>query len=324
MSSSPISATAATGSTSGAARALPVRGRPEHPGGSTRPGSRPLARNADAAIPRRRTRSWRRYAMIGAPGFILLAFVLAAILAPWISPYDPNALDMPNQLAAPSLAHPLGTDQLGRDQLSRMLHGGRVTLAMSVIATLGTVVLGLAVGVVSGYFGGKIDAGISTVLTVLLALPSLLLTLAILGILGPGTSTLLIALIGAGWVGQARIFRAAILQLREQLYVDAAISLGASTPRILLRHLVPNLITTVVVIATLDLGANILTVTSLSFLGLGVQPPTADWGTMLNDARQYFGQFPWLAIAPGLCITIVALASNLLGDAIRDLVDVRG
>lgn len=262
--------------------------------------------------------------MIGAPGFILLAFVLAAILAPWISPYDPNALDMPNQLAAPSLAHPLGTDQLGRDQLSRMLHGGRVTLAMSVIATLGTVVLGLAVGVVSGYFGGKIDAGISTVLTVLLALPSLLLTLAILGILGPGTSTLLIALIGAGWVGQARIFRAAILQLREQLYVDAAISLGASTPRILLRHLVPNLITTVVVIATLDLGANILTVTSLSFLGLGVQPPTADWGTMLNDARQYFGQFPWLAIAPGLCITIVALASNLLGDAIRDLVDVRG
>jgi len=282
-----------------------------------------LARHADANVrPRRRT--LRRYWAVGVPGAILLTFILAAALAPWIAPYDPNALDMPNQLANPSWAHPLGTDQLGRDQFSRLLHGGRVTLAMSAIATFGTVVIGLAVGVVAGYFGGKVDAGISTLLTVLLALPSLLLTLAILGILGPGTSTLLIALIGAGWVGQARIFRASILSLREQLYVDAAISLGASTPRILLRHLVPNLATTVVVIATLDLGANILTVTSLSFLGLGVQPPTADWGTMLNDARQYFGQFPWLVIAPGLCITLVALVSNLLGDAIRDLVDVRG
>lgn len=284
-----------------------------------------LARHADANA-RPRQRDLRRSWAVGVPGAILLAFVLAAALAPWTAPHDPNALDMANQLATPSWgsSHPLGTDQLGRDQLSRLLHGGRVTLAMSAIATLGTVAIGLAVGVVSGYFGGKVDAGISTLLTVLLALPSLLLTLAILGILGPGTSTLLIALIGAGWVGQARIFRAAILSLREQLYVDAAISLGASTPRILLRHLVPNLATTVVVIATLDLGANILTVTSLSFLGLGVQPPTADWGTMLNDARQYFGQFPWLVIAPGLCITLVALVSNLLGDAIRDLVDVRG
>ncbi|MGN6033585.1 MAG: ABC transporter permease [Thermomicrobiales bacterium] len=282
-----------------------------------------LARHADSNV-RPRKRDLRRYWAVGVPGAILLVFVLAAVLAPWIAPYNPNALDLPNQLARPTWAHPLGTDQLGRDQFSRLLYGGRVTLAMSAIATLGTVIIGLAVGVVSGYFGGKVDAAISTLLTVLLALPSLLLTLAILGILGPGTSTLLIALIGAGWVGQARIFRAAILQLREQLYVDAAISLGASTPRILLRHLVPNLATTVVVIATLDLGANILTVTSLSFLGLGVQPPTADWGTMLNDARQYFGQFPWLVIAPGLCITLVALTSNLLGDAIRDLVDVRG
>ncbi|MGC4189832.1 MAG: ABC transporter permease [Thermomicrobiales bacterium] len=306
MSSTPLSATPAPA------------GIATHGG----PASGWLARHADANV-RPQKRDLRRYWAVGVPSAILLVFVLAAVLAPWISPYDPNALDMPNQLAKPGWDHLLGTDQLGRDQFSRLLHGGRVTLAMSAIATLGTVVIGLAVGVVTGYFGGKVDAAISTVLTVLLSLPSLLLTLAILGILGPGTSTLLVALIGAGWVGQARVFRAAILSLREQLYVDAAISLGASTPRILLRHLVPNLATTVVVIATLDLGANILTVTSLSFLGLGVQPPTADWGTMLNDARQYFGQFPWLVIAPGLCITLVALTSNLLGDAIRDLVDVR-
>jgi len=313
MSSTPIPAAAAAAS-------------PAHvPHAHGQPASGWLARHGDANA-RPRQRNLRRYWAVGMPGAILLAFIVAAALAPWIAPYDPNALDMPNQLSQPTWwsAHPLGTDQLGRDQVSRLLHGGRVTLAMSAIATLGTVIIGLAVGVVSGYFGGKVDAGISTLLTVLLALPSLLLTLAILGILGPGTTTLLVALIGAGWVGQARIFRAAILSLREQLYVDAAISLGASTPRILLRHLVPNLATTVVVIATLDLGANILTVTSLSFLGLGVQPPTADWGTMLNDARQYFGQFPWLVIAPGLCITLVALTSNLLGDAIRDLVDVRG
>jgi len=271
---------------------------------------------------RKRPSLLRTYRKTFVPGGILLVFALTAIFAPWIAPYDPNALDMLNMLGDASWAHPFGTDQLGRDQLSRILYGGRVTLALSVVATIGTVVIGLLVGILAGYFGGRVDATISTILTVLLSLPSLLLTLAILGILGPSTSTLLVALIGAGWVGQARIFRAAILSLREQLYIDAAVSLGASSRRIVLRHLIPNLLTTVVVIATLDLGANILTVTSLSFLGLGVQPPTADWGTMLNDARQYFGQYPLLVIVPGACITLVALASNLLGDAIRDLVDV--
>jgi ABC-type dipeptide/oligopeptide/nickel transport system permease subunit len=157
---------------------------------------------------------------------------------------------------------------------------------------------------------------------VLLSLPSLLLSLAILGILGPGTSSLMIALIAAGWVGHARIFRAAVLALREQAYVESAVSIGATPARVVTRHLLPNLITTIAVLATLDLGVMILTITSLSFLGLGVQPPTADWGTMLNEARSYFGQYPLLVFAPGICITVVVLASNFLGDAIRDLVDV--
>jgi peptide/nickel transport system permease protein len=279
----------------------------------------------ETIVEHKRTLAWvrnRRNLAVLIPGLVLALFAATAILAPWIAPYDPNTLDLPHMLNKPSRDHWLGTDQLGRDQLSRTLYGGRNTLAMSALATGGIVLIGLLVGVAAGYFGGKIDLVISSALTVLLALPSLLLTLAILGILGPSTKSLLIALIGAGWAGPARIFRASILSLREQIYIESAVSLGATPARVVLRHLVPNLLTTVVVLATLDIGTVILTITSLSFLGLGVQPPTADWGTMLSDARTYFGQYPFLALAPGACITIVALASNLLGDGIRDLVDV--
>jgi ABC-type dipeptide/oligopeptide/nickel transport system permease subunit len=247
--------------------------------------------------------------------------VLAAILAPVIAPYDPNALDMKAALSGPTAAHWLGTDQLGRDQLSRLLYGGRMTLLIAAFGVAGVIGIGVVVGSIAGYFGGRIDAVISSILNILLALPSLLLTLAILGILGPGTNSLLIAIIGAGWVGHARIFRSSILAIRERPYIEAAVSLGAGSPRILLKHLWPNLITQVVVLGTLDAGALILTVSSLSFLGLGVQPPTADWGTMLNDARPYVAQVPLLALVPGACITIIALTTNLLGDALRDRVD---
>ncbi len=263
----------------------------------------------------------RRLSATLLPGAVLLLLVLAALLAPLLAPHDPDTIEMGVALSGPSATHPLGTDQLGRDQLSRLLYGGRATLGLTVLGTAGIMLIGLTVGVVSGYIGGRVDLAVSAMLTVLLALPSLLLTLAILGIIGPGTQSLLIALIGAGWVGHARIFRAAILALREQLYVEAAYGAGASPARIILRHLLPNLLPTVIVLATLDLGALLLTVSSLSFLGMGVQPPTADWGVMLNDARPFFGELPLLAIVPGVCITAVALASNLLGDALRDLID---
>jgi peptide/nickel transport system permease protein len=271
----------------------------------------------------RSRRSWRirRSLPVIVPGVVLALIALLTILAPVIAPYAPTALDMQNTLSGPTWEHPLGTDQLGRDQLSRLLYGGRSTLALSFVAMLATIAIGVLVGVVTGYFGGKLDLVISAVLTMLLALPSLLLTLAILGVMGPGTTSLLVALVGAGWVGHARIIRAAILSLREQLYVDAAVSLGASSSRVLLRHLLPNVLTTVVILATLDIGALILTITSLSFLGLGVQPPTPDWGTMLNDARPYFSSVPLLVIVPGVVIALVVLAGNLLGDGIRDLVD---
>ncbi|MCC6626610.1 MAG: ABC transporter permease [Chloroflexi bacterium] len=255
------------------------------------------------------------------PAAILGIVILATVLASWIAPHDPDALDMSIALSPPDATHILGTDQLGRDMFSRLLYGGRMTLWVSGVSTVGIVTLGLVVGLVAGYFGGRLDLAISTILTVLLALPSLLLSLAILGILGPGDESLLIALVAAGWAGHARIFRASVLSLREQVYIEAAISLGARSTRILGRHLVPNLLPTVIVLATLDFGALLLTVSSLSFLGLGVQPPTADWGVMLNDARPYFSQEPMLMIVPGVCIAAVALTSNLLGDALRDLID---
>lgn len=274
-----------------------------------------------ARLPRPRRLNLRRYAAALIPGAVMIAVALAALCAPLLAPHDPDAISMGVALTGPSGTHPLGTDQLGRDQLSRLLYGGRATLSLTAVGTLGIVVIGLLVGTVAGYVGGRVDLAISTLLTVLLALPSLLLTLAILGVLGPGTRSLLIALVGAGWVGHARIFRSSILSLREQLYVEAAFGAGASPARIVLRHLLPNLLPTVVVLATLDIGTLLLIVSSLSFLGMGVQPPTADWGVMLNDARPYFGELPLLAIVPGVCITAVALASNLLGDALRDLVD---
>jgi ABC-type dipeptide/oligopeptide/nickel transport system permease subunit len=277
-------------------------------------------RDADGTAARRRRRTLRnRLAIL--PGAVLVAFVLAAVLAPWVSPYDPNAFDLPASLQGPTARHLLGTDQLGRDTLSRLIHGGRATLLLSALATVGVITLGLVVGVVAGYFGGWVDAVVGAVVTALLAIPSLLLTLAILGVLGASTTTLLVALIGAGWVGHARVFRAAILAIREQPYVESAVSLGASPARVIARHLLPNLLTTTVVLATLDFGGFLLTVSALSFLGLGVQPPTADWGTMLNDGRPYFDALPILVTLPGVCIALVALSSDLLGDALRDTVD---
>ncbi len=270
---------------------------------------------------RRRTFSIRRNLNVILPGGFLLLVTLLTVFAPVIAPHDPNLLNMRMALTGPSSEHWLGTDQLGRDQLSRLLYGGQSTLYLAFAAVAATVTIGVVVGLASGYFGGKIDLFFSSILNMLLALPSLLLTLAILGIMGPGSRSFLVALIASGWVTHARIVRSAVLTLREQLYVEAAISAGASSFRVVARHLLPNLLTTVVVLATLDLGVLILTITSLSFLGLGVQPPTPDWGSMLNDARPYFSSVPLLVIVPGVTITAIVLAANLVGDGLRDLVD---
>jgi ABC-type dipeptide/oligopeptide/nickel transport system permease subunit len=265
-------------------------------------------------------RRWLGWAGLG----VLLLLLLAAALAPWLAPVDPNAIDLAHKLEGPSASHLLGTDHLGRDLLSRLLHGGRTALMLGLLSVLGSIVLAVIAGGCSGYFGGTADLLLSATFNVLLTVPGLILTLAIIGVLGTGQLSLLIALIGADWASQARIIRGAVLEAREQGYVEAARVVGARDVYLLVRHIVPNVAGTIAVLATLDLAGVVLTISSLSFLGIGVQPPQADWGTMLSDSRPFAGSYPHLMLLPGACIVLFALAANLAGDALRDLLDPRG
>jgi ABC-type dipeptide/oligopeptide/nickel transport system permease subunit len=287
-------------------------------------GGAPAAAAAAPAPPRRRrpwgTRLRRRWT--GWAGLLVLAVLLAAAaLAPLLAPYDPNAIDVARKLEGPSATHLLGTDHLGRDLLSRLLHGGRTALVLGLLAVTGSLILALLSGGLAGYFGGTLDLLIGAAFNILLTVPGLILTLAIIGVLGTGQVSLLIALIGAEWAAQGRLVRGAVLEAREQGYVEAARVVGAGDAHILGRHILPNVASTVAVLATLDLAGVVLTVTSLSFLGIGVQPPQADWGTMLNDARPFAGTYPWMMVLPGACIVAFAVSANLAGDAIRDLLD---
>lgn len=252
---------------------------------------------------------------------VLLGLLLAAFLAPWVAPVDPNAINLAHKLEGPTGQHWLGTDHLGRDLLSRLLHGGRTALTLGLLSVLGSVLLALLAGGVAGYFGGPIDLLLGAVFNVLLTVPGLILTLAIIGVLGTGQLSLLVALIGADWAGQGRIIRGAVLEAREQGYVEAARIVGAPDLYLLVRHILPNVASTVAVLATLDLAGVVLTISGLSFLGIGVQPPQADWGTMLSDSRPFAAAYPWLMLLPGGCIVLFAVAANLAGDAVRDLLD---
>lgn len=255
---------------------------------------------------------------------LLLWFGLLALLAPVFAPASPLQVNLDGALRAPGTAGAwLGTDQLGRDILSRLLHGGRATLSLAFPVALIVTAIAVTIGLTAGYFGGWIDMILSGCINTLLALPGLVISLAILAILGPGRGGLLVALVAAGWAGFARLIRGTTLALRQAEYVEAAVALGASHPQILWRHILPNLAAQVLVIATLDLGSVILSIAALSFLGLGDQPPAADWGAMLNDGRPFFRTYPHLMVLPGLCIFLVVLGANLLGDAMRDLTDPR-
>jgi peptide/nickel transport system permease protein len=201
------------------------------------------------------------------------------------------------------------------------MYGGRTALGLGLAAVAGSLILALLSGGLAGYLGGPLDLLVSAAFNVLLAVPGLILTLAILGVLGTGPASLLLALIGADWAAQGRLLRGAVLEAREQGYVEAARVVGARDSGVLVRHILPNIAGTVAVLATLDLAGIVLTVSSLSFLGIGVQPPQADWGTMLNDARPFAGSYPRLMLLPGACIVAFAVAANLAGDAVRDLLD---
>lgn len=254
---------------------------------------------------------------------ILLVVSLAAIGADVIALYSPTELDPTANLAPPSTDHWLGTDNLGRDLFSRIVYGARWTLGAAGLAATGIVVLGVTIGMLAGYFGGLIDDLLMRLVDVLLAFPSIILALAIVGMLGPSLSNVLIGMVAVWWVDYARVVRGLTLRVVQNDYVLAAHCSGCARPRMIFRHVLPNVIPPVIVLATLELGALMLAISGLSFLGLGAQPPTPEWGTMLSDGRLFFLNAPQLMMYPGIAITLVVLGCNLLGDGLRDALDPR-
>ena len=253
---------------------------------------------------------------------LTLLLVVAALAAPWLAPADPTAQNLPARLASPSHAHWMGTDELGRDILSRILYGARVSMLVSISVVLGAGITGLTIGSLAGYFGGWLDRFVNIVLiNAFLSFPGILLAIAFAAFLGPGIGKVILALVITGWAGYARLARAQILQAKEMEYVLAARSLGASDARILLRHLLPNILQPVLVQATIAMAGAILAESTLSFLGVGVLAPMPSWGAMLNDARSHLFDAPHLVLFPALAVMTAVLAFNLLGDALRDWLD---
>ena len=262
-----------------------------------------------------------RLAVIGLVLLLLLVFV--AVLAEVISPYDPIKLDLQAISQAPSAKYWFGTDNLGRDIFSRVLYGARVSLSAGVVAVGIAVIVGLALGLLAGFFGKAVDEIIMRIVDAMLAFPFLVLAITLAAVLGPSLQNSMLAIAVVSVPGFARLTRAQMLSERERDYVQAAQSLGASDPRIVFRHLLPNIAGPIIIQATLSIAGAILAESSLSFLGLGVQPPTPSWGEMLNTARGYLRDAPWMAIAPGSLIFASVLAFNLVGDGLRDALDPR-
>jgi peptide/nickel transport system permease protein len=249
---------------------------------------------------------------------IILAIFILSLFSDFISPYDPNAVDLDTLKEPPGLGHVFGTDQKGRDVFTRVLWGGRISIGVAIIAALISMGIGLSVGLLSGYFGGRIDMAIIAFVDLILSLPSLLLAIGISLILPPGVFTVMIAIAAVGWASFARLIRGHVLKLREEPFVDAAKALGCSSPRIILVHLLPQCIPLSLVMMGLKIGGFIITEASLSFLGLGAQPPTASWGSMISASRSYIVVAPWMVFFPGIAIVITALCFNLLGDALSE------
>ncbi len=263
------------------------------------------------------------------PAVPLALAVVAAVAAPWVAPASPTAGELAARLKPPAWSEaavagrPLGTDLLGRDVLSRLIWGARISLLIALVATVLGATVGSLVGLVSGYYRGRVDRVVTKLVDIQLAFPFVLLAIAVIAVAGPSIPVLIVVLASGAWVGHARIVRGLVLSLRERDYVQAALALGAGTPRILFRHLLPEILSVIVVLATFDVGRIIILESSLSFLGLGVQPPTPSWGSDLRDAAAYVRQAWWTATFPGLAIMVVVLGLNLVGDALRDALDPR-
>ena len=258
-------------------------------------------------------------AMIGL--FIIVAFIVLSLAAPLLAPYDPSVQDLGNRLSAPTAAHWFGTDELGRDILSRILDGGRVTLGMVIAVVILVAPIGLFIGCIAGYFGGIVDTALMRVTDVFLAFPRLILALAFVAALKPGVESAVLAIALTAWPPYARLARAETMTLRKSDFIAAAKLTGASPFRIILRHIMPLCVPSVIVRITLDMSSIIITAASLGFLGMGAQPPSPEWGAMIATAKRFIFEQWWVATIPGIAIFLVSLAFNFLGDGLRDVLD---
>ena len=273
-------------------------------------------------VPRWSARFGRRPMLVAGVG-ILAAFVMLALLAPYVAPYDPIFQDGAARLMPPSLAHPFGTDNFGRDVLSRVIWGARIDLQMAVIGVVFPFLIGTVVGTLAGFFGGWVDTVFMRIIDVVLAFPFLVLMLSIITILGPGLGSFYIAMALVGWVSYARLIRAQILVLKTQDFAVAAASLGFSRARIMFRHLLPNALAGSLVFVMSDAVLVLLNGASISYLGLGVQPPVAEWGVMVAEASGFMTQAWWITLFPGFAIVMLAFGFSLTGDALADLMGVQ-
>jgi peptide/nickel transport system permease protein len=262
---------------------------------------------------------------LAAAGMVFVAiFILFALFAPWIAPKDPALLDLPSRLQPPSAVHWFGTDELGRDILSRVIYGARISLLVGGGVVAGSLLLGLIIGSIAGYYGGYTDKFFNVIImNAFLSFPGILLAIAFVAFLGPGIFKLILALCIGGWVGYARLVRAQVLAVKEKEFVEAARALGASDWRIVTRHILPNIIQPVIVQAAIGMAGAILAEATMSFLGLGVPPPTASWGSMLNDGRAHLFDAPHLVLFPAAAVMLAVLSFNFIGDALRDYMDPR-
>jgi len=266
-----------------------------------------------------------RHHPLAVAGLVLVVmFVTFALFASWIAPYDPFSIDLPSRLSPPSPSHWCGSDELGRDICSRLIWGSRISMLVGSSVVAASLGLGLVVGSIAGYYGGRLDRIVNAVvMNAFLSFPGILLAIAFVAFRGPGIFNLVLALSLGGWVGYARLVRAQVLSAREREYVEAARALGASDVRILARHILPNIIQPVIVQAAIGMAGAILAEATMSFLGLGVPPPTASWGTMLNDARAHLFDAPHLVLFPAAAVMLAVLSFNFIGDALRDYLDPR-
>ncbi|MFP3389831.1 ABC transporter permease [Brevibacillus sp. SIMBA_040] len=251
---------------------------------------------------------------------ILLIFIVASLLAPWIAPHPVDQMNFDNRLAPPSATNLLGTDDFGRDIFSRLLHGGRISLMMGLITVVLSTVIGVTLGIVAGYYR-RVDMFIMQGMDILMSLPALLLAIAVIAVLGPGLTNAMIAVVIAVIPSYVRIVRSAVLSIREKEYIEAVRALGIRDWKILLKHILPNILSPIIVLSTIQFGVSILAAAALSFLGLGAQPPMPEWGAMVFVGKSFLSQAWWMSIFPGMTIMLVVLGFNLLGDGLRDALD---